>query len=171
MPTSWSYHMTRASRRPTASHVALVLIALVLAVLVFASFASRAVGSAMANPVLLSLAGTDADEILVLDPRSGTVLNRIANPTAAVRQIFLVSSRRSGAGLPGGRATRQAALTSRAARASYLVASCRIRSRFDHSTTTTPRSAGTRGSRRSKPVSRHSLSRRKSGCRGLLHRP
>ncbi|MCM8746550.1 hypothetical protein NET03_08375 [Thermomicrobium sp. CFH 73360] len=89
MPASWSYHMTRASRRPTASHVALVLIALVLAVLVFTSFASSAVRSATANPVLLSLAGTDADEILVLDPRSGTVLNRIANPSAAVRQIFL----------------------------------------------------------------------------------
>lgn len=88
MQMSWLYATPLRERR-TAVIVPLFLSIMLILLSLVASSAARVSGTSAANPILLSPAGTDGQELLILDPRSGTVLNRIPNQNYGIYQAFV----------------------------------------------------------------------------------
>lgn len=88
MQMSWLYATPLRERRTTVI-IPLFLSIMLLLLSLLASSAARVSGTAAANPILLSPAGTDGQELLILDPRSGTVLNRIPNQNYEIFEAFL----------------------------------------------------------------------------------
>lgn len=88
MTASW-LHQSLPQRTRSIALILSISILLSALLCVVATSTSRVAGQPTTNPILLTLAGTKGEELLILDPRSGTILNRIANPNDEVRQVFV----------------------------------------------------------------------------------
>jgi len=74
----------------SASHLlARLWIALALVVMLALASPGSPAAATDPKPVVVALSGSDAEEVAILDPRSGTVFNRVPNRGQVVMQVFL----------------------------------------------------------------------------------
>ncbi len=87
MPMGHPYQAPLSAKQ--GSVLAPIFTATMIVLLLLLLFVPRTLGNSATDPLVLSLAGSNAQELLILDPRSGNIINQIHHAAGSIRQVFV----------------------------------------------------------------------------------